>query len=97
MGKEGRKLIEEYWRKDVERKRIEAKSVKYDQNHIHEHSILIKNELEKLGATDLMLIAANVEAPKLTFKLNGNIYTTDCLYDFTYDNVMNNINEKLKQ
>lgn len=97
MGKEERKLIEEYWRKDAERKRIEAKIVKYDRNHMYEHSVLIQNELEKLGAIDLMLICEDIEAPKLTFKLNGNVYTTDCLYDFSYENVMNNINEKLKQ
>ncbi len=63
---------------------------------MYEHSLLIKNKLEEMGASDLMIITENVEAPKLTFKLDNVTYTTDCLSDFTYDVVMKNIYEKLK-
>jgi hypothetical protein len=97
MGKNAEKLIHEYWVKDAERKLIESKMVKHDQNHMNEHGMLVKNKLEEIGATDLMLIAEKSEVPKLTFKLNGNTYTTDCIYDFTYDIIMNNVYEKLKQ
>jgi len=85
-------LITEYWEEDKIRKKAEAKIVKHSTDHYMNESIKIKNSLEEMGASNLLIIVDDVEAPKLQFTINKKPYTTNCIFDFTYENVMKDVN-----
>ncbi len=94
--KRNRKLIDEYWEKDRLRKISESKITKHSNDYMVDVSIKIDKKLKEMNATDLMIISEKVEAPKLTFKIDGVRYTTDEIFDFTYEKIMLNIKNTLK-
>lgn len=89
-------LIAQYWEKDRLRKIEESKYTKYSSNENFDHATNIKNKLESLGAVDIEMFSELLSAPWLEFKINDILYKTPPLYDFGYDNVMNEINKILK-
>jgi len=88
-------LIAQYWQEDRERKIQEARFVKYTPEHNRIEGEKITRELESLGATDIMLMAEKLSGPRLTFTLDCERIESDEIFDFTYENVMKDIREKI--
>jgi hypothetical protein len=88
-------LVHEYWRKDRERKAFEKRFVQYPSSHYSEVSKKLLEDLEKIGAQNIMIIAEKLEGPKIKFMYKDKEIISDEIFDFTYDKIMENIKQKI--
>ena len=95
--KRNQEIIAEYWKKDKERKEIESRMVNYNSSNLHFVGEQIKNYIEKLGGTNLMTIAETINPPQITFELNNSKFTTECIYDWNWENVKMMIDNTIKR
>lgn len=89
------KHIADYWRKDAERKLKENKITKYDSDHYQKQSGPLLEFFNSIGATNVMTVTENVDAPKIMFDYREKTYYTDEIFDYTCSKIIENVKSKI--
>jgi hypothetical protein len=77
------------------RKTSKDKYVKYSQEHMDTENLKLIEELKKIGASDITIDSE--DELRLKCKLGNLDITTDPIFDYTCDKIMENIVKKTQE